>query len=53
MDSKWKFHNIYQRMWEKRGMTEDQVNNYNYISLLNWLAYFFEQDKVIAARQNS
>ncbi|EFX61756.1 hypothetical protein DAPPUDRAFT_271961, partial [Daphnia pulex] len=48
MNSKWKYHEIYQVMWDRRGMSEEQVNKYNYISLLNWLSFYYEKNKVEA-----
>jgi hypothetical protein len=49
MNPKWKWHQIIHMMIDNLNITEKEVFKMNYISVLNWQAYFYERGKVLEA----
>jgi hypothetical protein len=46
MSNKWKWHEIIHLMISELNTTEEKVYKKNYISVLNWLSYFYERNKI-------
>jgi hypothetical protein len=46
MNEKWRWHNIIYKLIQELNLTEDKVYKKNYISVLNWLSFFYEKGKV-------